>query len=170
MPFGRGKRFGGSVNRWVNAVLGNWQTNGILTISSGRPLLFTTAENTSYSFGGGQHPDSTGVNADLGDARTINRWFDTAQFLRAAPYTFGNVGRTHPNLRQDRYENLDLSLFKTFVLKERVRAQFRAESFNTANHPIFGAPNTQFGSAQFGIIGAQGNIPRQIQFALKILW
>jgi hypothetical protein len=149
--------------------LGQWQINGIATINSGLPLQIGTSGNTSFSFGGGQRPDSTGQDARL-DNPTLERWFDTGAFTLPAQYTFGNVGRVHPTLRQDRAENFDFSVFKNFRFKERVSMQFRAEWFNSLNHPIFSAPNTTVGSSTFGVVTGQNNRPRQTQLALKILF
>jgi len=88
-----------------------------------------------------------------------------------AQYTFGNVGRMHPNLRADFVETLDMSVFKRFhIVGERVSLELRGEFFNALNHPVFGAPNTTVGNAQFGIVAGTANAPRQSQFALKLLW
>jgi hypothetical protein len=170
LPFGKGKQFGSSWNGFMNAVFGQWQVNGILTLSSGQPLQMLTSGNTSFSFGGGQRPDSTGQDARL-DAPTLDRWFDTNAFRLPAQYTFGNMGRMHPNLRSDFVETLDLSVFKRFnVFQERVALELRGESFNALNHPVFGVPNTTVGNAQFGRVTSTANAPRQTQFALKLLW
>ena len=40
--------------------------------------------------------------------------------------------------------------------------------FNSTNTPIFGLPNTGFGSAAFGTISSQQNDPRQVQLALRL--
>jgi len=170
LPFGKGKKFGGNWSGFTNAVLGQWQVNGIVTLSSGQPLQMLTTGNTSFSFGGGQRPDSTGQDARL-DNPTLDRWFDTGAFRLPAQYTFGNVGRMHPNLRSDFVEMLDLSVFKRFnIVGERVGLELRGESFNAFNHPVFGAPNTTVGNAQFGRVTGTANAPRQTQFALKLLW
>jgi hypothetical protein len=67
---------------------------------------------------------------------------------------------------------LNLSLFKTFALPKETNLEFRAESFNLANHPTFSNPVTTLGSANFGQITsvAAGAQPRQIQFALKYIF
>ncbi len=170
LPFGKGKQFGGSWNGFVNAVLGQWQVNGIMTLSSGSPLQINTTGNTSFSFGGGQRPDSTGADANLANP-TLDRWFDTSAFKLPAQYTFGNVGRMHPNLRSDFVETLDMSVFKRFnLIGDRLALELRAESFNALNHPVFGSPNTTVGNAQFGRVTSTANAPRQSQFALKLLW
>ncbi|HWB95361.1 MAG TPA: TonB-dependent receptor, partial [Bryobacteraceae bacterium] len=170
LPFGKGKMFGSGWGPVLHNILGNWQANGILTLSSGQPLRFTTATNTSFSLGGGQTPDTTGKSADLGSARTIDRWFDTGQFTQPAPYTFGTTGRSISQVRYDHARNLDFSIFKEFVFKERARAELRGEAFNVMNHPLFGAPNTQFGSTTFGQVTTQENAPRQLQIAVKIIF
>ncbi len=170
LPFGKGKQFGASWNSFVNAVLGEWQVNGIMTLSSGSPLQMLTTGNTSFSFGGGQRPDSTGADARL-DNPTLAQWFDTSAFRLPQQYTFGNVGRMHPNLRSDFVELLDLSVFKRFPIKgERVALELRGESFNAFNHPVFGSPNTTVGNANFGRVTGTANAPRQTQFALKLLF
>lgn len=170
LPFGRGKPLGSNWNKAVDAVLGQWQMNGIVTVGSARPLQFGVVQNTSFSFGGGQRPDNVGRSGDLGNERSIERWFDTTAFVLPRPYTFGNMGRLHPNLRGDRVENVDFSVFKNYRIRERAQLQFRAEAFNAFNHPVFGDPNTTVGDINFGRITSQANSPRQVQLALKLIF
>jgi hypothetical protein len=170
LPFGKGKQFGGGWNNALNVALGQWQVNGIVTFSSGSPLQMLTTGNTSFSFGGGQRPDSTGRNAAL-DNPTLERWFDTSAFTLPAQYTFGNMGRMHPSLRSDFVELFDFSIFKRFqVSGERVSLELRGEFFNVLNHPVFGSPNTTVGNALFGRVTGTANAPRQTQLALKLLF
>lgn len=169
LPFGRGKRFGSSMHWLPNAVVGGWQVNGIMTLNSGQPLIFSQTTNNTFSFGGYARPDSTGVDARI-ENRSIDRWFDTRQFTVAKDYTFGNMSRTHPNLRKDWTRNLDFSMFKNFRFTERWNLQFRAEAFNLTNTPIFAAPNTNVESGAFGTVTAQDNPARQVQLGLKILF
>jgi hypothetical protein len=43
--------------------------------------------------------------------------------------------------------------------------------FNITNTPSFATPNANFGTAGFGSITSTGNsIPRQMQFAVKVLF
>jgi len=169
LPFGKGKPYGGNWNSAANAILGQWQINGIATLNSGITQQFNVPANTSNSFGGGQRPDSTGKEGKI-DSPTILQWFDTSAFAIPAQYTFGNVGRIHPSIRSDRIENLDFSIFKNFKIRERMAVQFRAEWFNSMNHPIFGDPNTTVGNVNFGRVLATANGPRQTQLALKLLF
>lgn len=42
LPVGRGRAFGGTMNRGVDALIGGWQVNGIATFSGGAPLAMTS--------------------------------------------------------------------------------------------------------------------------------
>ena len=79
---------------------------------------------------------------------------------------FGNTGRNL--IRGPGLFNLDGSIFRTFKMTERFDLQFRAECFNLVNHPQFAAPNTSFGTAQFGQVSAQQNLPRLVQLSLRL--
>jgi hypothetical protein len=69
-------------------------------------------------------------------------------------------------------------LFKNFPIRERVRFQFRFESFAFFNHTNFSNPgwtgpltvtNSTLGTSSFGnIVNATGN--RNIQFGAKLLF
>ncbi|HUL36029.1 MAG TPA: TonB-dependent receptor [Candidatus Eisenbacteria bacterium] len=83
------------------------------------------------------------------------------------------------------YHRMDFSIFKNFPITERATLQFRTEFFNITNHPNFNAPgfggngvvaisgSTNFTNSNFGEIGSTRDAPydpRQIQFALKLLF
>ena len=150
-------------------MLGGWQANGILTLASGQPLVFATAANNSYTFGGGQHPDVAG-DPVLSSGKSIYQWFNPAAFAQPANFTSGNLARTYTGVRQDKTKNLDFSLFKNFSLKERYKIALRAEAFNLTNTPVFGAPGTTVNGANFGIITGQSNVARNVQLALKFIF
>ena len=170
LPFGKGKPIGSSWPGMVNQALGGWQVNGILSFGTGVPLALTAA-NTSNAFSSLVRPNVTGdprLSADRPTAAKIAQWFNTAAFAQPAPFTFGNGPRTLPNVRAQGEHSLDLSLFKEFPFGEKRRVEFRAEAFNITNTPQFGLPGTGFGTATFGVISAQVNTPRQLQFAMKV--
>jgi hypothetical protein len=83
-------------------------------------------------------------------------------------YQLGNAGRNiliSPGSR-----NLDLSITKLFPIRERTTLQFRAEAFNATNHPNWGNPGTTLGTAAFGTITSNDNLPRVLQFGLKLIY
>jgi hypothetical protein len=169
LPFGKGKTLGASWNGLMNAILGGWQANGILTLASGQPLLFYTAANNSYTFGGGQHPDLVG-NPVLASGKSIYQWYNTAAFAQPANFTSGTLARSYTGVRANWTRNLDASLFKNFNVMEKIRLQFRAEAFNLTNTPIMNAPGTTINGANFGVVTSQANPPRNIQLALKLIF
>lgn len=173
LPFGKGKKFGADWHPVANWALGGWQFNGIATFQSGLPLLITQGANTVGLFNPSQRPTWNGnnpvINSDDKNAK-INRWFDTSAFSITPAFTFGNSPRSFGFLRADGEKNFDLSLFKNNSFKEgKYNVQFRVEMFNAFNRVRFNTPNTQIDSGNFGVVTSQGNGPRQIQFALKLI-
>jgi hypothetical protein len=159
LPFGKGKRF---MNTGITALLlGNWQTNGILTVQTGQP--FSPVLQTSTTNGTGSRPDVLAPNKYPG---TLQRWFDPTVFGTPPPFTYGNAGRN--TLFGPRRWNWDMSLFKNFVIREQTRVEFRAEAFNVFNHPQFGLPNQNIGNAQAGVITSTVGTPRQLQMGLRL--
>jgi hypothetical protein len=166
LPFGKGKRYMGNANRLADLVLGGWQMSGIFTRTSGQPFTVTTSGGITNA-GGADRPNRIGNGALPSGERSIDRWFDLSAFQVQPNYTYGNSGRgilTGPGLT-----NLDFLLAKTFKVTERVRLQFRAESFNITNTPAFGNPAVNINAAGAGRITTAGE-PRRIQFGLKLLF
>jgi hypothetical protein len=166
----------GPERRWqppgfLSAVIGGWELSGIATFQSGGPLGITSASNTTFSQGGGQRPNLTGIPPQLlGAERSITRWINPAAFAAPLPYTFGNAPRTFSQLLSDGLANVDLSLVKSLRLADRATLQLRSEFFNLFNTPRFAPPNTSFGSQLFGTVNNQANQPRVLQFALKLIY
>jgi hypothetical protein len=169
LPFGRGKRFGGTVPGFINTILGGWQTSGIARFSSGLPVRMTAPSTISQYGFGTQYPNVTSGADVRVENRTPERWFNTAAFSAPAAYTIGNAPRRLTELRADQQKNIDFSLAKNFRYGERLRFQFRAEAFNLTNTPQFAWPDTAFGSNTFGVVSSTMNIgPRNVQFGLKV--
>ena len=62
-----------------------------------------------------------------------------SMLLPPALGTFGTMGRNI--FRDTGFHNVDLSVSKSFKFGERMKAQFRVETFNIFNHPNFANPN-----------------------------
>ncbi|HEY3440164.1 MAG TPA: TonB-dependent receptor [Paludibaculum sp.] len=146
--------------------LGHWQIAGIARAQSGSPLAVTQATNLNAFAGFGIQRPNRLANPTLStDQQSTARWFNTAAFAQAPQFTIGNSSR-NPVVGPP-YRTLDLMLGKTFPLTERLRAEFRAEAFNTANTPPLGNPNGSFGNAAFGSITTALD-PRVYEFVLKL--
>jgi hypothetical protein len=171
LPFGKGKRLLAALPAWGEKLVGGWQINGIPTLQSGIPLGLVTSVNNTSSFGGSSRPNNNGKSAKLSGptSERLNRYFDVSVFSLPAQYTFGNTGRTLPDVRSPGMVNLDLSLLKNTRTFERYTLQFRVEAFNVLNHPNFGGPNTGIGGTQAGVISSVG-APRIMQCGLKLIF
>jgi hypothetical protein len=164
VPVGRGKKYlnQGGV---VNGVLGGWQVNTIVTKQTGSTIqLFAPDESLS----GGQHasrPDCIG-NGRAGASNDPRKglWLNPAAFALPAKGDFGDchVGAYHGPGNTD----VDLSLFKSFPIREAMHFEFRAEAFNVFNHANFSNPGSFFNSG-FGVISSTIGDPRELQLALK---
>jgi hypothetical protein len=176
LPVGRGRKFGSGWRRPLDAVLGGWQTSGILSLRKGFPLnILSGSNNTLGSTNAGnatQRADNNGHSAYIpGDVEDkLGQYFVTSVFSQPAAFTFGNTGRTLADVRGPGVRNLDIALFKMFRVGEKLTAQLRGEAFNSSNTVQFSDPNTTRNSNQFGIISGQANSPRQMQVGLKLLF
>jgi hypothetical protein len=170
LPFGQGRRFDPQ-NAVLRKVVGGWQINTIGVMQNGVPITVRGASNQQAN-----RPDSTGVSAKL-DNPTNQRWFDTEQFVNPPDFTFGNVGRTLPDVRHPGTVNWDLSLIKNTLISERFNVQFRAEAFNFLNQVNYELVNDSFSagpdgknqSATFGTVNSARDA-RVIQLSLKLIF
>jgi hypothetical protein len=170
LPFGRGRKFGSNLTGPVNAILGDWQANAIITLQSGNAFNLGT-RNASCGCGGTVRPDVVSgkdPNAAPPGGRTPDLWFDITAVKDPAPGTYGNLGN-FSNYGPP-YRNVDFSLFKDFAISERSKIQFRSEFFNLLNTPQFraGSISATQGASDFGrITGTLPGTERHIQFALR---
>jgi hypothetical protein len=181
-----GKEFTGIKKAFVSG----WQTNMIAIWQTGKPftvvnsgigadspegLGFNNRATPQNNSGGGMGADRPNQIAPAEtSSHPLSRFFNTAAF---APQPLGTVGNTQRNsLFGPSFRHVDLSLFKTFPIKEQLNVQFRVEAFNISNTPNFfmgnknDTTNVQFGTSAFGTISQTdpNYVPRQYQFALKV--
>lgn len=101
---------------------------------------------------------------------TADAWLNAAAF--AVPqtadgtYRYGSLRRN--SLAGPGYFNLDAAVTRDMRLGRTLRLQLRWEVFNATNHPSYGLPNADLGSADFGTIRTTVGAPRQMQFGVKL--
>jgi Carboxypeptidase regulatory-like domain/TonB dependent receptor len=173
LPIGKGKPLLGNANAVVNAILGGWQTNGIWRFNDGRPLILGLSGGQSLPTYGSQQPN---ISAPLrcASSNILNQYFANPDVLSVpAPFTLGTAPRSDGSCRQPGAANVNLSLFKEFLipkLREGARIQVRLETYNAFNHPQFSGPDTTVNGGSFGVITSTANGPREVQVALKLYW
>ncbi len=181
LPFGRGKRFGGGVGRGLNLLIGGWQYNWIATLQSGVPTGYASnvdligdpkiANPAIESWFSGCVLQLDGGSRQPNAARTGFEPCANPVWAIRAPYTLRSIPFRSGQMRNHWANQYDMSLNKTFAFTERYRAQFRLETFNTFNTPIFGGPNTDPNSPLYGYVTpSQSNFPRHMQLGFKFLF
>jgi outer membrane receptor protein involved in Fe transport len=184
LPFGPGRKY---VNQggFAGKLLGGWRFNGIHQYQSGAPLR-VIVNNPIPGIAGdflrpnvvaGAQKRSNVSAADFDPEKDV--YINAAAFSIPAPFTLGNAPRWFGDLRKFAYLNEDFSIIKRTSIKERVSIEFRADFINAFNRVVFGSDvgGNQFAAvananlsdpATFGRVSAQTNIPRTIQFGLKV--
>jgi hypothetical protein len=180
LPVGNGKRFFSHGASVVDALVGGWSANWILTLQDGQPL--TVPCNVTPAAGVGCYALLVAGQNPTAGPHNVNQWMNPAAFTN--PPVASSVGQSDlaplggapTQLVGPGFHRLDVSLFKQIKTSEKTYLQIRAEFFNLTNHPNFAnptSPNLDFSSPAFGAITAtrdSPNDPRQIQFALKFYW
>jgi hypothetical protein len=172
LPFGKGQQFASGVSGATGKMISGWGINGISTFQKGFPLTFSTSSNPLSGFGfgtlrpnyvGGCSPSESGSSQ-----QKLTEWFNTSCFVAPPSGTLGDLGRTFTGVRSPGIANFDFSVFKNTSLTERFSLQFRTEFFNIFNRVQFGPPGEVLGNAQFGVVSTQLNLPRLIQFSMRL--
>jgi hypothetical protein len=167
LPFGRGKKFGSDVPRWMDYLIGGWQLNAIYALQGGTPFSVTVSGNPSST-----RADRVGkISVHPGN---VNNYVDAGAFAAPAKNTAGiyvapgTAGRDI--VRGPGFSNMDFALFKNFPITERVKGQFRVQAYNLTNTPHFANPaDTNLSDGHIGLINnVLTNSWRQIELGLRV--
>ncbi|MEK7752782.1 MAG: hypothetical protein AAB654_12750, partial [Acidobacteriota bacterium] len=166
LPVGKGKPLLGGAGGLLGQFVNGWQVQGMYEGQSGDALGFGNA-----IFYGNLHD----IPIPVGQRRA-ERWFNTeAGFERDTARQLASNIRTFSSrfngIRGDGINNMDLSMFKSVQIRERLKAQFRLEAYNALNHVQFANPVTSPTSTAFGTItGEKGHGQRQLNVAVKLIF
>lgn len=164
-------------NRALHVVGTGWTVAGSWRANSGGFLTPTYSTDIQLSGTGGQRPNQ--VLADpLCPNPNPSCWINPAAFAQPAFGTLGNLGRS--SVQGPGFWEIDMSLTRSFRVREHMSLEFRADAFNITNSFRAGVPTTigaggtsgvttTVNSAQFGqILSAQD--PRILQVAGKFVF
>jgi carboxypeptidase family protein/TonB-dependent receptor-like protein len=188
LPFGTGHRLT-SDNPVLRTVISGWQFAGIVQEDSGAPMS-VTGSCTGYGIiDASCYPNYTTVGSvgslagviwtggspwqngkpSTAAAATSTHYLNGAAFINPTAATYGNAARTAPlDLFAPRTADTDLSVHRTFEIRESLKLSIQADAFNASNSVYFSAPNTTVGSASFGEFSAQANLPRKLQLSARL--
>ncbi len=182
LPVGRGKHFGGSMNRLADLAVGGWQVSGIFLYQTGPFLTPYIPSGTADPSGTGsgtlffrqQRPDR--VANGNSSHRSRSGWFNNAAFacpgstgydsllngncvvggVDANKQSVAPIGRFGTSSVGDVVGpgtvSLSTGLSKAFVLTESVRLRTEGTFTNVLNHTNLADPNLDVTSPAFGTI------------------
>jgi hypothetical protein len=156
VPFGRGRRYFGQAPTVVDAVIGGWTTSAIYYYNSGELLRFAQMDVV-----GDPHIDNP------------SKWglmFNPQAFTQSAAFTPRVNPKWFPGILGPGYKNMDITLSKFFRVTERVRLEFKMESYNVSNTFTGANPDLTVTRSTFGRVTNQatGINGREFQYNLKL--
>ena len=169
LPFVSGRMPG-----WLKAMLGGWQTAGIVRIESG-PAARVQVFNCNYGDGCFPAPlRPNQVSDPAAGEQSALLWVDPAAFVPSPAGEYGTAP-VAPFRLPGRHQ-WDIAISKNLNFGDTTRLQFRADFINAFNHTQFLDVNTQcLGTTQCDPRGRFGQVtstrpPREIQLGVRLNW
>jgi hypothetical protein len=187
LPLGRGKKFGSSMSKVLDAFVGGWQISAAYRQTSGFPTSTINGQRWPTDWeddamgtpnGKPRPPITSNKNApgpQSGVPGGPNLWSDPAAAFASYGETMAGETGSRNTLRGSGIFNIDTGVSKTFTMpwSEHQKFQIRWETFNLTNTIRFdpNSSNTSLTSpSSFGQLTSQFGAPRQMQFAGRFTW
>jgi hypothetical protein len=183
LPFGQGRRFGGSASGLVNQIIGDWSISGLTRWTSGFPFSVQNCRscwNTNWNLQGNasladpNRKPETAVVKDAVDNRP-SAWVDAEDALSYFRFSLPGESGDRNIFRGDGYFNIDMSLTKAWNLFADTRLRFRWDVFNVTNTPKFDVASltmlpdrSGFGRYDETLATCDAQAGRCMQFALRL--
>jgi hypothetical protein len=154
-------------NKVLNEVVGGWQWAGKAFWRSGLPFSIIDGNwNGGLGNGGGTILATyTGgqVQTSCGAAAAVTPCLNAGAFLNSGDPNFNNfTAWSNQNRNQFRgpgYFDMDMSLFRTFKIREGMSLAVGLQAFNVFNHPNFANPDNNLGDSTFGNVQSMAGTP-----------
>ncbi len=168
LPIGKGRAL--NMTGLGNAVLGGWTTNAMFYASTGIPIASPQVGAPISYFD--QRANQI-CDPMKGSPRNATEWFNFNCFAApSSPYVAGNTPAYLDHVRTMGANDLDISLYKQFSLRESKDLRFDISCYNIANRPQLGMPSvptiTEYNEGTTAAsVGDTINAPRQLQFGAR---
>ena len=154
-------------NSFLNYALGGWEWSGKIFWRSGLPFSIidgntsggvpnnTFAPTLGYPIAPGNAPGQMSCGEGAASANgTATPCLNSAAFIDSASADFSTYPGFSPQRRNQyvgpHFFDMDMALFKTFKIGERVQFGVGAQAYNVFNHPNFSNPDNYLGDSTFG--------------------
>ena len=176
-PFGKGQRFGGNANRLLDLLIGGWQVNDIVQLSTGQPIDIQAGGSGKQTVT--NRPD---LVAPIQYPKTLSEWFNPASFNSVElPYqqatdgtgnlVYTRVGTLGRNaVYGPGFRDMDLGLQKNLHVAEGKQLELHGDAFNVTNTPSFANPSNVDAGTVFGAITGLRSSSRKIQLAARLVF
>jgi hypothetical protein len=162
---------------WLGKILGGWNLSSAWNLQSGG--LFVPYSSRRFGDGGDFNGDGRTNDRPDRPSQSVSHSFERSAWLNGAldPSIFPIPDPTQPRagtlprdfFRGPGYARIDLAAGKAFRIKERMRAEFRAEAFNAFNRINISSVERRINNASFGR-ATDAFMNRIMQFEVKFLF
>jgi Carboxypeptidase regulatory-like domain len=163
-------------NKFMNYALGGWEWSGKIFWRSGLPFSIidgntngsipgaTTSTTLGYPIAPGNAPGQMSCGSGAASVNgTATPCLNAAAFINSGDPNFVAYPGFSPQRRNQyvgpHFFDMDMALFKTFKIGERVQFGVGAQAYNVFNHPNFSNPDNFLGDSTFGMINTMQNMP-----------
>jgi hypothetical protein len=179
LPFGRHRQFGSGASRWKDGIFGGWTFSGVFMSHSGFPLPFPNAAPLAAKSAALSDAQRNALAQAAGRSQydpSYDVWFNTSLFpiTAQAPFTLRTFPTRFPDVRGKPLNVADLSIYKEFTIREKVKWQIRCDAHNAGNFPWFASLDNNgnnVASPLFGHLKADiGNESRVVVGVMKLIF
>lgn len=156
----------------VRAIAGGWSLAAIGSFRSGTPLTVTNGADVNFDGNNNDRADLIGdpkLDPNRPRNQVVDQWFNPLAFSRANQASRNFAGTSARGILDGPgVKNIDMTIARTFRLREKMTMQFRGEATNALNLVNLSNPGTSAsGGINFGRITTARPM-RQVQMGLKL--
>jgi hypothetical protein len=154
-------------NAIARSIVNGWEVASIARLHTGTPFGVSNGVDANLDGSSSDRAQLTGLSVK--GPKRVSEWFNIAAFSQNPAVSGSPVdGNSPPNfINAPGFAGIDLTLARTFAIREHMNFQFRAEGGNAFNIASYASPGTTVNSGTFGVITATSSTQRQIQIGGK---
>jgi hypothetical protein len=152
----------------TRSVVNGWEIASLARLHTGAP--FSVLNGVDANLDGSSGGDRAQlIGNPFSGSRSVSRWFNTSAFSQNSAVAGDPVdGNSGPYIiNAPAYHGVDLTLARTFPIREKINFQFRAEASNAFNIVSYKTPGNTVKGGTFGVVTGANDM-RKIQIGGKV--